>query len=245
MAKVKQPKVDSVAAVPPVSRSLARNPATARPATKGAAKRSSVPLRLQPQREKKAQRRTKLERAPVIGRVSTEGPKDGGSGSTRPTTSSGIRPERPTSTNASRNSASRARAAAPRAAARRGKKVPAVVSTRAGAGAPSRKAKVLKARGLQSRSPKGAARNGSGKGRKHLAQKEPVRVVQIKQLDPFARCGPRTSVVHLYRVEERLDGESSVHLVFFDRHGWYCEHGKTCRAVDDLRRNGKQLGLTF
>jgi hypothetical protein len=67
----------------------------------------------------------------------------------------------------------------------------------------------------------------------------------VKELDPFVRCGPRTSVEHLIRVEERLDGESSVHLVFFDRHGWYCEHGKACRAVDDVRRHGKQLGLTF
>ena len=100
-------------------------------------------------------------------------------------------------------------------------------------------------RALRGVSPKGAAKKGKPKGRKHLERGEPERVVRVRELDPFARCGPRTSVEHLIRVEERLDGESSVHLVFFDRHGWYCEHGKACRAVDDVRRHGKQLGLTF
>jgi hypothetical protein len=27
-----------------------------------------------------------------------------------------------------------------------------------------------------------------------------------------------------------------MHLVFFDRHGWYCEHGKQCAAVTDVRK---------
>jgi hypothetical protein len=101
------------------------------------------------------------------------------------------------------------------------------------------------ARVLPISSPRRAAKKIVGKGSKHLERPEPQRVVRVKELDPFARCGPRTSVVHLYRVDERLDGESSVHLVFFDRHGWYCEHGKACRAVDDVRIHGKQLGLTF
>jgi hypothetical protein len=66
-------------------------------------------------------------------------------------------------------------------------------------------------------------------------------VVKVKELDPFAMCGPHTSVVHLFRVDERLDGASAIHLVFFDRHGWYCEHGRNCRAVDDVRKLGKSL----
>ena len=83
------------------------------------------------------------------------------------------------------------------------------------------------------------------KGRKQMAQLPVARVVKIKALDPFEMCGPRTSVVHLLRVDERQDGASAVHLVFFDRHGWYCEHGPACRAVEDVRRQRKQLGLTI
>ena len=70
---------------------------------------------------------------------------------------------------------------------------------------------------------------------------EPQRVVRVKELDPFAICGPRTSVVHLFRVDERVDGSSATHLVFYDRHGWYCEHGRNCRAVEDVRKLGKSL----
>jgi hypothetical protein len=70
--------------------------------------------------------------------------------------------------------------------------------------------------------------------------------IRVRQLDPRAKCGPGTSVEWLVRVDERQkDGRVEAHLVFFDRHGWYCEHGKACRAVDDVRRHGKQLGLTF
>ena len=93
--------------------------------------------------------------------------------------------------------------------------------------------------------PKGAARRKGAVPGKHLEQAAAPRVVKIRALDPFERCGPRTSVVHMYRVDEQHEGKSAVHLVFFDRHGWYCEHGKTCRAVEDVRRRGKQLGLTI
>jgi len=27
-----------------------------------------------------------------------------------------------------------------------------------------------------------------------------------------------------------------VHLVYLDRHGWYCFHGRTCPAVTDVHR---------
>ena len=106
-------------------------------------------------------------------------------------------------------------------------------------------AKPSSARALRGKSPKGAAKKAGSSRSWHLERPVPERVVRVRELDPFARCGPRTSVVHLYRVDERVDGESSVHLVFNDRHGWYCEHGKACPAVDDVRRHGKQFGLTF
>jgi hypothetical protein len=90
-----------------------------------------------------------------------------------------------------------------------------------------------------------AGRSGVGKttalAKKLRQPVEPQRVVRVKELDPFAICGPRTSVVHLFRVDERVDGSSATHLVFYDRHGWYCEHGRNCRAVEDVRKLGKSL----
>jgi len=49
-------------------------------------------------------------------------------------------------------------------------------------------------------------------------------------------CGKGTSVTELYRVEETLDRTKIHHLVFFDRHGWYCEHGKQCSVVSDVQK---------
>jgi hypothetical protein len=54
---------------------------------------------------------------------------------------------------------------------------------------------------------------------------------RISELDPQAKCGAGTSVQFLYRVVERTEGVVRHHLVFFDQHGWYCDHGKECPAV--------------
>jgi hypothetical protein len=65
------------------------------------------------------------------------------------------------------------------------------------------------------------------------------REVAIKALDPLRKCGPNTTVQHMFRVDETLGGAHAVtHLVFFDRHGWYCVHGRTCKAVEDVRKLG-------
>jgi hypothetical protein len=57
----------------------------------------------------------------------------------------------------------------------------------------------------------------------------PVRPV-IEPLDARAVVGPRTAVEHLVRV--RLRPNDAPHLIFHDRHGWYCEaHGTSCHAV--------------
>ena len=67
--------------------------------------------------------------------------------------------------------------------------------------------------------------------------------VQVRELDPQRMCGAGTSVQFLYRVDEIVDGRASAHLVFFDRHGWYCEHGRNCPAVAHARKqNGKRPG---
>ena len=73
------------------------------------------------------------------------------------------------------------------------------------------------------------------------ATKTPVVHVAVKSLDPLRKCGPNTTVQFLYRVDEHVDGRSTAHLVFFDRHGWYCEHGRTCPAVGHARKFNGQI----
>lgn len=60
--------------------------------------------------------------------------------------------------------------------------------------------------------------------------------VAVKPLEPHAKCGPGTSVQYLFRVDETVDGRTTAHLVFFDRHGWYCEHGRNCPAVAHAKK---------
>ena len=70
-------------------------------------------------------------------------------------------------------------------------------------------------------------------------RKEKTRVerkVKVRQMDPIQLCGKGTSVTQLFRVEEKLDQTRIHHLVFFDRHGWYCEHGSQCSAVKDVQK---------
>jgi len=67
-------------------------------------------------------------------------------------------------------------------------------------------------------------------------KKEVVRKLRIRSMDPFEKCGKGTTVTRLYRVEETLDQTRVHHLVFFDRHGWYCEHGKQCGVVKDVQK---------
>ena len=67
-----------------------------------------------------------------------------------------------------------------------------------------------------------------------------VRVV-VKSLAPQEKCGPDTSVQLLYRVDETVGGRSTTHLVFFDRHGWYCEHGRHCPAVGHAKKHKRHI----
>ncbi|MEO8334025.1 MAG: hypothetical protein ABI664_03570 [bacterium] len=64
----------------------------------------------------------------------------------------------------------------------------------------------------------------------------PAVKVDIKELDPIRKCGRGTSVRVLLRVIERSDGKATSHLVFFDKYGWYCDHGRTCPAVARARK---------
>ena len=52
----------------------------------------------------------------------------------------------------------------------------------------------------------------------------------VEVLDPRKVVGESTSVQHLVRVKFRPS--DAPHLVFHDRHGWYCEsHGPACASV--------------
>lgn len=66
---------------------------------------------------------------------------------------------------------------------------------------------------------------------------EPSTRMEVRELDPFRKCGRGTSVQWLYRVIERTGGRAINHMVFYDRHGWYCEHGRTCSAVGWARKH--------
>ncbi|MEP6495623.1 MAG: hypothetical protein ABJF01_23260 [bacterium] len=90
-------------------------------------------------------------------------------------------------------------------------------------------------RGSRSRTPVMRANVGVAK---RAPGKSPSSAFRVRPLDPQLKCGPGTSVQQLFRVDEALDGVTRTHLVYFDRHGWYCEHGRTCIAVAPARRVG-------
>lgn len=77
-------------------------------------------------------------------------------------------------------------------------------------------------------------------GKKPVAD-EPVGRVVVRELDPQQKCGEGTSVQFLYRVDHTVDGQRTAHLVFFDPHGWYCEHGRTCPAVAHAQKHNGQF----
>ena len=77
--------------------------------------------------------------------------------------------------------------------------------------------------------------------RRERVAADPAVRFEIRELDPIRKCGPRTTVQHLLRVIERTDGHSTSHLVFFDRHGWYCEHGRACHAVKHAQKQKGRL----
>lgn len=80
-----------------------------------------------------------------------------------------------------------------------------------------------------------------GVARRSASQSKPgppatVRVV-VKPLDPREKCGAGTSVQLLFRVDETVAGRSTRHLVFYDKRGWYCEHGRNCPAVGHAKKH--------
>lgn len=65
------------------------------------------------------------------------------------------------------------------------------------------------------------------------------RLMRIRQLDPQEKCGQGTTVTQLYQVDQLPQDPGVQHLVFFDRHGWYCVHGRDCPAVEAARKSDR------
>jgi hypothetical protein len=99
-------------------------------------------------------------------------------------------------------------------------------------GAPKRGTRVKTARGKQAK---------TARGKQAKALRAPVVRMAVRPLDPLRKCGPKTTVQLLSRVDEEVDGRNTPHLVFFDRHGWYCEHGRSCPAVGHARKFKGQI----
>jgi hypothetical protein len=102
-----------------------------------------------------------------------------------------------------------------------------------------RRAKAAPAGKVATKQRAGSAARGARGARATVAKP----VLQIRKLDPMRICGDRTSVIQLFRVDEaavavgKAAGSRQVHLVFNDRHGWYCEHGRSCHAVSAVMRH--------
>ena len=106
------------------------------------------------------------------------------------------------------------------------------------------KRKVMKTKTVE-RASRAGARGNIGNGRaqgRSLQPKSPPerRVIRVVDLEPSSKCGRGTSVQRLIRVDEMIDDAREAHLVFFDRHGWYCEHGRTCPAVGHARKHAER-----
>ena len=103
----------------------------------------------------------------------------------------------------------------------------------------ARKGTPARRRGTVSRVSKTAVpkrRLGKGPSAKEA---NPIPVFRVQELDPQSKCGPGTSVQRLFRLrEETATGTVLSHMVFFDRHGWYCEHGRSCPAVPHAMKFG-------
>lgn len=79
-------------------------------------------------------------------------------------------------------------------------------------------------------------KSGASGRRQHSKETVTSVVFAVRALDPVSKCGQKTSVERLFRVDEKSDAGMHTHLVFLDRHGWYCEHGRECSAVVHARK---------
>lgn len=143
----------------------------------------------------------------------------------------------------------RGKAAATKATPQRQTRVPRVVKSarKAAKKLPKKPARKPLTRASK-KLPKKPARKGATKAVQQAARKSPPPPrFEAHALDPLRKCGAATSVQLLYRVDELSESRSlrAHHLVFFDRHGWYCdEHGRTCPALTHAQQAARKLGST-
>jgi hypothetical protein len=113
-------------------------------------------------------------------------------------------------------------------------------SVKAAGKAPLKVSRNGKARGKAMRMSKLTSKAAKKASRKAPLPAPVVRMA-VRELDPQRKCGEGTTVQFLYRVDETVDGRATAHLVFFDRHGWYCEHGRTCPAVAHAKKHNGHI----
>jgi hypothetical protein len=118
-----------------------------------------------------------------------------------------------------------------------------IVAKRAAKGAVPA-AKSVKRTGGRARAKKRGKGERVAAGKRGAPVAEPKRLMRIRELDPHAACGSGTTVLQLFRVDDLPFDGATTHLVFFDRHGWYCEHGRDCPAVEAVRRHEMRVSLT-
>jgi hypothetical protein len=82
---------------------------------------------------------------------------------------------------------------------------------------------------------KASQRRSKGKATKKPLPPPPVSTFHVRELDPLQKCGAGTSVQRMFRIDETNGGVVKPHLVFYDKHGLYCEHGRDCPAVPHAR----------
>jgi hypothetical protein len=119
------------------------------------------------------------------------------------------------------------------------KKAGAVRVVRSGKKAKSKHVPVGASTGARKASRRKPVNGKAGKrGKVKVVSKRPVPAptFRVTALDPQKKCGAGTSVQQLFRISEELADGVRAHLVFFDRHGWYCEHGRDCPAVAAAKR---------
>ena len=126
---------------------------------------------------------------------------------------------------------------------RKARKAGARAATRNGKA--KRKPKTMKPKAMTAARTRRAAQRTKAANQKNGAKTATATtLMRIRALDPQATCGSGTTVLQLFRVDDLPFGSGTTHLVFFDRHGWYCEHGRDCPAVAAVRKHEKLGTLT-
>jgi len=117
------------------------------------------------------------------------------------------------------------------------KKAGAVRVARSGKKAKAKNAPVGASTGARKAGGRKRVKGKAGK-RGKVVPRAPVSAptFRVTALDPQKKCGAGTSVQRLFRINEELADGVRAHLVFFDRHGWYCEHGRDCPAVAHAKK---------